>query len=200
MSNDPLFWQVLKDRSSVRRYKEDPVPQEMLDKLREAASLAPVAGGNRNVTVQIFSDTAYIKSVAEGVRKECDAIIDTIPDAHIREATRTYSNNFTWFAKAPALLAISSRKTPSYMSGLSPKEAEDLFGSKTSAAMAGQNILLAATALGLGACCLTGPLMAKSWLEKELKCPPQNSLLMLIPLGFPARGMKDSSEPPAAEG
>lgn len=196
MTNDALFWQILKDRSSVRRFKTDRIPQDLLDKLAEAAKLAPVAGGNRNITVQIFDDPEYIASVANGVREECDKIISTIPNPDVRRETLAYSSNFSWFGKAPALIAVSCRKTPSYMSMILPKDTDDLFGAKASAAMAVQNILLAATVLGLGACCLTGPLFAKKWLEKELKSPPQNTLTFLVPVGFPARGLKDSSDAP----
>ena len=198
---EALFWQVLKDRASVRRYRQTPVPQEMLDELVTAAHLAPIAGGsrttrgNRNVVVQVFNDSAYITSVAAGVKKVCSEIIETIPNQDIKRETLAYSANFSWFGKAPALLAVSCRKTPSFMSFVVPKDTDDLFGGKASAAMAVQNILLAATALGLGACCLTGPLFAKKWLEKELKSPPQNTLVFLIPVGFPARGMKDSFNP-----
>ena len=91
MNNDALFWQVLKDRSSVRRYKTDPIPQEMLDKLIEAAKLAPVAGGNRNVTIQLFNDPEYIASLAVGVRKACDDISETIPNPDIKRETLAYS-------------------------------------------------------------------------------------------------------------
>lgn len=126
-------------------------------------------------------------------------VINTISHPDIKRETLAYSSNFSWFGKAPALIAVSCRKTPSYMSILVPKDTDDLFGAKASSAMAVQNILLAATALGIGACCLTGPLFAKQWLEKELKSPPQNTLTFLVPLGYPAKGMKDSGEPQTDE-
>lgn len=192
-----LFWDVLAKRSSVRRYKETPVPQEMLDALLEAMKLAPVAGGNRNVVCQIVSDTARIQSIADNVKRICAESMDAIPDAGLKKEALAYSKSFYWFAKVPTLLVISCRKTPPYMSLLVPKGTEDLFGAKASAAMAVQNIMLAAAAMGLGSCCLTGPLFAKAWLEKELECPKQNELVFLITLGFPAKSFKDSGEPPA---
>lgn len=191
-----LFWQVLKDRSSVRRYKEDSVPQQMLDELLEAMKLAPVAGGNRNITCQIFTDREMIKRVAEGVRQVCEESMSKIPDDSMKKEALAYSKSFSWFAKAPVLLAVSCRKTPPYMSFLVPKGTDDLFGAKASAAMATQNIMLAATSMGLGTCCLTGPLFAKDWLQKELETPKQNDLAFLITAGFPAKGMKDSGETP----
>lgn len=191
-----LFWQVLKERSSVRRYKPDQVPQEMVDLLLEAAKLAPVAGGNRNVTCQTFTDPEFIKKIADGVREECAKKMDKIPDESLKKESLAYSKSFYWFSKAPLVIAVSCRKTPPYMSLLVPKDTDDLFGAKASAAMSVQNLMLAATSMGLGTCCLTGPLFAKSWLEKELETPKQNLLAFLVTVGFPAKGMKDSGETP----
>ncbi len=196
---DASFWQVLEARSSVRRYQQRPVPQEMLDKLVNAMKMAPVAGGNRNISCQIVSEPERIRAIADEVKRICAELMEQIPDPALRRNTIAYSGNFSWFGKAPCLLAVSCRKMPSYMNLLLPKGAEDLFGSKVSAAMAGQNILLAATAMGLGACCLTGPLLAKEWLHKELGCPGANELAFLITVGFPAKGLKDSGAPPEEE-
>ena len=194
--DDPTFWWVLKNRTSVRSFTSDPVPKEMVDKLLEAARLAPVAGGHRNVTVQVFDDPAYIAFVAEGVGRACTEAIISSTSAHpnLKNDTLAYAKNFSWFGKAPILLAVSCRKTPPYMREYVSPIADDLFGGRASASMSIENILLAVTALGLGACCLTGPLFARNWLEKELKTPPQNVLVALVPLGFPAKAEKDSSD------
>jgi nitroreductase len=199
-TNHALFWDVLEKRSSVRRYKEDPVPQEMLNNLIKAMKMAPVASGNRNVDCRIITDRQEIEKIAAETHAKCVEAADSIPDDTYKSHLLAYSKNFYWFSKAPALLAISARKMPSFMSVLGD-DADDLFGSKASAAMAAENILLAATAQGLGSCCLTGPLLAKKWLQKRLNCPPQNALAMLITIGFPANGMKHSGDiPPVEEG
>jgi nitroreductase len=198
-TNTALFWDVLEKRSSVRRYKEDPVPQEMLDNLVKAMKMAPVAGGNRNVDCRILTDRNAIEAIAEETRDKCNEAAQSIPDDTYRSNMMAYSKNFYWFSKAPTLLAVSARKMPSFMSILG-NDADDLFGSKASAAMAAQNILLAATAQGLGSCCLTGPLLAKKWLQKRLGCPPQNELILLITVGFPANGLKHSGDMPLAGG
>lgn len=199
MNNEALFWQVLKDRTSVRRYKDAAVPQEMLDKLIEAAKLAPVAGGNRNIQIKPFTDRETIQLLADGVKKVTTEKIDVITHPDVKRSTLAYSSNFSWFGKAPALFAVSCRKTPPYMSIVMEKDTDDLFGGKASAAMAVQNILLAATALGLGACCLTGCLFAKEWLEKELEISHLNTLCCLIPLGFPANDKAESNDGDAEE-
>lgn len=179
------FWQVLQGRKSVRKYKDTPVPQEMLDILLDAMKKAPVAGGNRNISCQIIADGDKIQRIADEVRNITVAMMEKIPDEGMKKEVLNYSKSFYWFGKVPVLLAISCRKTPAYMKFLMANNIDDLFGAKASAAMAAQNIILTATALGLGTCCLTGPMLAKTWLEKEVGCPGQNDLVMLISVGFP---------------
>jgi len=181
------FWQVLQSRKSVRKYKDAPVPQEMLDKLLEAMKKAPVAGGNRNIACQIITDRERIQYIADEVKNISVTMMEEIPDEGMKKEALDYSKNFYWFGKVPVIMAISCRKTPAYMKLLMANNVDELFGAKASAAMAGQNIMLAAAALGLGTCCLTGPLIAKTWLEKEFECPGQNDLVLLISVGFPAR-------------
>jgi len=41
------FYEVIRTRRSVRSFKEDPIPKEVLDKVLEAARIAP-SGGNRH--------------------------------------------------------------------------------------------------------------------------------------------------------
>mgnify|MGYP003623251191 FL=1 len=187
---DVSFWEVLQGRTSVRKYKEDPVPQEMLDKLLEAMKMAPVAGGNRNITCQVVTEREKIQHIADEVKRISVEMLEKIPDENMKKEVLNYSKSFYWFGHVPVLMGVTCRKTPAYMRILMQNNTEDLFGAKASAAMAGQNIMLAAQALGLGSCCLTGPLLAKSWVAKEIGCPGQNELAMLISVGFPVREKK----------
>ena len=45
--NDQEFLDILKTRKSIRRYKPDPVPEDMLDKILEAARWAPSSMNNQ---------------------------------------------------------------------------------------------------------------------------------------------------------
>jgi nitroreductase len=53
--------------------------------------------------------------------------------------------------------------------------------------MAIQNLLLAAHALGLGACCTTAPLVAAGEIRGILKIPPAWVIAALLPVGRPAK-------------
>jgi len=193
MDNQASFWKIVGKRSSVRRYQDIPVPQNFIDKLLDAAKAIAFTEELQQTDYRIVSDPSKIQYIAEEVKRIGTQKIEAISDESLRKNTLSYSSSFFWFGKAPALLAVSCRKTPDYMKYLAKRHSDDLFGAKAVSAMAAQNIMLAATALGLGACCLTGPLVAKSWLEKELGCPEQHELVLLISLGFPAQKTRSLS-------
>lgn len=187
MDTQASFWEIIESRSSVRRYKATPIPQDVLDKVLDAAQASGFEDDTRQVSCKIISDPERIQYIAKEVKNIGIQKIESISDEALRKNTLSYSNSFFWFGKAPALLAISCKKPPEYMAYLTKRHSDELFGAKAYSAMTAQNIMLAATAMGLGTCCLTGPLVAKSWLEKEFDCPEHNELVLLISLGFPAK-------------
>ena len=83
------------------------------------------------------------------------------------EAAAAYAGEFmhyaTFFAGAPVLLVVLHKRPVSVsapvLAGL--KNPELVSGEPLSVAMAVQNLLLAAQALGLGTCVLTGPLLVQ---------------------------------------
>jgi nitroreductase len=56
-----------------------------------------------------------------------------------------------------------------------------------SVAMAGQNLLLAAHAQGLGACWMCAPLFCQVVVQKTLQCPADWQPQGLITLGYPSQ-------------
>jgi nitroreductase len=94
----------------------------------------------------------------------------------------------TFFAEAP-LLVLALHKRPVSVSapllaGL--KNPELASGEPLSVAMAVQNLLLATQALGLGACVLTGPLLAPEAIARTLALPPGYDLTCMVAMGHPA--------------
>ena len=156
----------------------------MLDKLVYAAQKASFLGDDEATRCFVVSSPDMVQHIAHGVKKIGLEQIEAIADEGLRKNTLQYSGSFFWFGSAPALLAISCRKTPEKMKLLAKRNSDDLFGAKTQSAMAAQNVMLAATAMGLGTCCLTGPLVAKPWLEAELGCPADHEIVVLISIGF----------------
>ena len=60
------FWEVIKNRRSVRQFKPDPVPEEHLLKIVDAARMAPCAGNEQPWKFIIVQD----KKLIEALKKE----------------------------------------------------------------------------------------------------------------------------------
>jgi nitroreductase len=59
-------------------------------------------------------------------------------------------------------------------------------GSMASAAMAAQNMMLAASGLGLAGCCMTGALAARIELEEIIGLEKKRILICLVTVGYAA--------------
>ena len=117
---------LLKARRSIRRYRPDPVPDEMVEQLLEAGRWAPSASNRQPWTFIVVRDEAVRQQVAE------HAAFYFIKWAHVEEA--------------PLLIILcGDARNPAYRRFLH----EDI-------GLAGGQIMLQAKALGLGTCWLGG--------------------------------------------
>jgi nitroreductase len=100
----------------------------------------------------------------------------------------------TFFSNAPVLLLVLHKQPVSVSAPLLAelKHPELVSGEPLSVAMAVQNLLLAAQALGLGACVLTGPLLAQDVLDGHLDLPAGHDLTCFVAIGYAA----ESPPPP----
>lgn len=56
---------LIKTRRSVRSYKADPVPADLLDAVLEAGTYAPTGGGRQSPTIVAITDPKYRQRIAE---------------------------------------------------------------------------------------------------------------------------------------
>lgn len=147
---------LLKSRFSVRRFKPDPVPDELLTQVLEAARWAPSAG---NLQPWFF----YVVKGREQ-----------------KEALATFALNQRFLAQAPVCIVTCAE--PARSARVYGDRGRDLYCYQDSAAAA-QNILLAAVALGLGACWVGAfdPVRVKRYLA----LPADRVPVAMIPLGYP---------------
>lgn len=57
--------EVLKNRRSIRSYKSDPIPEELLDAILEAGMYAPTAGGGQAATIVAVTDPEKVRRLAK---------------------------------------------------------------------------------------------------------------------------------------
>jgi nitroreductase len=117
---------LLKGRRSIRRYRPDPVPDEMIQQLLEAGQWAPSASNRQPWQFIVVRDEQIRRQVAQ------HAAYYFIRWAHVEEA--------------PLIVVLcGDRRNPVYRTYLH----EDI-------GLAGGQIMLQAKALGLGTCWLGG--------------------------------------------
>ncbi len=116
------FFEVIEKRYSVRAYKPDPVEDEKLDKILEAARIAPTAHNNQPFQIIV------------------------IPTENCRAALkRIYPRE--WFSQAPLVICVCGIAERGWVRGYDKRSYLEV-----DIAIVMDHIILAATALGLGTC------------------------------------------------
>jgi len=150
-------------RRSIRKYLATPVPHEQLELIAKCGVYAPNGMNKQPWEVRIIERSAWIEGItAEFVKKN--------PDMVKRDA-----NFKNMFRGAPCVIAIATHK------------GEGLID----AGLMGENMILAAQSLGLGTCCLGGPVQflkndeaARPYLE-QLQIPEGYDIAYMIAIGYP---------------
>lgn len=182
------FWKVIKTRRSVREFKDRDVPSKYINKLIEAASFAPSGSNKQNWHFVVAKSQALKIKMKQAIIARIEEFAKKM-DAKEKEALFQYAEYYTFFVNAPLVVAIVMKPYVSYTGELIRQYEPDTKYTSTagiqSVAAAVENLLLAAKALGLGSCWMTGPLIAKDALEDILGIKPPDELLALVPIGFP---------------
>ena len=174
---------LLGSRRSCRGFAPEALESPVLEALHAAFALAPQAGGGRNLTCSFITDRAHIQELANAGAAAFAALCEGMPSSFIREEMIRYGENFFWFGAAPALAYVTCRKAPAFLQDAAGEKASSLWGGELSGAMASFSLMLAAESLGLGACCLTGPLAVWRIMEERLAVPQRECLVLLLALG-----------------
>lgn len=187
------FEALVLSRRSLRAYEDRPVPKEVLIKLLTCAIWAPSAHNRQPWRFAVITDKAMHSSLAlaMGARLRADLEADNVSQEHIDKDT---SRSYQRITSAPVLicLCMSMVDMDQYPD---PKrsEAERLMAVQ-STAMAGQNLLLAAHAAGLGACWMCAPLFCPDAVVDVLNLPNDWQPQALITLGYPTQVRSRSRE------
>ena len=155
---DDIF-EIIKSRRSVRKFKPDPVPKEVLIKILEAANYAPSPRNRQDWKFLVIDD----REIISHIREEC-----------IRNSGEESRQYFTDYLSAPVyvvILANTSTHNP---------ENDILAG-----ALASENLFLAARALGYGTvfCANSIP---EEITRQVLNIPENYRRLCITPIGIPA--------------
>lgn len=183
--------ETILDRRSIRRYRPDPVPPEVMRSLLEAAVWSPSAHNRQPWRFVVIESAAVKQSLAAkmGARLRQDLQADGAPEAVIEaDAARSYER----ISSAPALVALCLTLADMDVYPDDRRSRNEYLMAVQSVAMAGQNLLLAAHDAGLGACWLCAPLFAPEVVRAALALPDDWQPQALITLGYPAETREKS--------
>jgi coenzyme F420-0:L-glutamate ligase / coenzyme F420-1:gamma-L-glutamate ligase len=192
---NPLTW--LTTRRSLRRYRPDPVPDALIEQLLTAATQAPSAHNRQPWRFVVIRSPSMKEelALAMGAQLRADLAANSLPPEAIeKDASRSYQR----LTQAPLLilLCLTMADMDQYPDGR--RQQNEWLMAAQSVAMAGQNLLLAAHALGLGACWLCAPLFCPETVRSVLDLPADWQPQGLITTGYPAESREKGREPLAS--
>ncbi len=190
--------QYIRGRRSVREFREQPVPRDLIERVIEAASWAPSAANRQDWFFSVAESPGLRRDMVEAVRRKWQAIVEDNRDLGIIEEVEGYAAGFAAFERAPVVIAVSAAKVSGVQRRLIGEAAGATVGSLASAAMAAQNLMLAAHALGLATCCMTGAVAAHEELGRLLELGRRREFVCLIALGYPATAPHEPTRKPVA--
>lgn len=182
----------MRTRRSVRRFRPDMPPREVIDALLASAVTAPSASNKQPWRFLVVQNRELIERMAAAVREAVDRIALSIDHA-FEDSFRAYGDYFTRFEHAPLVitplyrpLTVLSNLVGSRIARADLQRIQEMEHNSGLAgtSMAVQNLLLAAHAAGLGASGMTGPLVAAGALREILRVPPSWQVLALVPIGY----------------
>ncbi len=200
------FRQVVEKRTSVRRYKNEPVPLEDLFEMVRLAGLSPSINNSQPWKFIVITNKLLLSEMAEVVQKQLDELFAQAnsQEEAIKETVGFYS---TFFKNAPSLIAVAMSPYEATIdkafkaSGISHEQLNALrqYPNIQSIGACIQTLLLAAVDLGYGACWLSGLLVARKKLEALLRIERPWQLAAFVSVGKPAAETKPREKKPLSE-
>jgi nitroreductase len=178
------FFETVRNRFSTRRFSSEPVPEQDLRRMLEAAVQAPNATNDQPWHFVVIREDAMKQTMKDIVIAVLDAAISAAHDPARRERLTRMRNYSVHFAEAPAAVAVLARPWTGGSGAQSDLTARDL--GLESASMAAAHLLLASTALGYGGCFASAPAeFAREELEAVLGVEQPWFLVGVVSLGMP---------------
>jgi nitroreductase len=223
------MFELMSTMRAMRRLKPDPVPDELLARLVEAATWAPSAANIQGFSFVVVTDREVMARLGELWRVVCDFYLGALwldyPDPaeaaaadRVRESIRYQRNHFH---ETPALIVACyrlaeyrrvMRRHPGRMVAalrqLGLRRSAMLFRGMPalearvesgSIYPAVQNLLLTARALGLAANLTTWHLFLEAEFKRAMGIPRDVHTFALIPVGWPMGRFGPTKRRPAAE-
>lgn len=177
---------AITQRTSVRRFRPNPVPRDLIQRLLDCAVRAP----NHKLT-----EPWRFCVLTGGAR-------DRFAEIRAGHRLKRYADPSTAEAQAAAdKVRRESRETPVYVVVMEAPNPDEITREEDYAAtmMAIANLMIAAQSLGLGTALKTGGVMRDPALLKLAKVPENFRVVGIVSLGYPAEEEVPRRRKPAEE-
>ena len=198
---------------ALRRYRPDPVPDEVIAKILDAAIRAPSGSNQQNWVFVVVKDAAKKKKISDIYARGAQ-ILTTVyanrprPPHMDEKQYQTLMNSasylFEHMYEAPVLLFAGLK-----IEGMGPAEnlPKDVVGrmgglarmSGSSIYPAVQNIILACRAFGIGTVLTTLHLLYEDEVKEILALPKEIQTFALLPMGYPINKFGPLKRRPVSE-
>lgn len=190
---------LVKTRRSIRRYRDEEVPDEMLSRAIDLATWAPNGGNFQPWQFWVVKNRSVIDQMSDAMDAR-SRLMASWPEAEpFREHADRWLRTGAFFRHAPACIAVMVGGYQSIADRLlaargdADPAAREMaewrrFGASRLQTIGGavMTLLLALHQKGLGACWMAGPQQAKGDIEQILGVPDGWEFVALVPVGFPA--------------
>lgn len=149
------FKDVVDSRRSIRKFKEEKLTWDEVEQIIDSGRKAPASGNIQNTRIIVVTDELKKENIAHACLKQ------------------------NWIAKAPVILVLCN--DPDKIKSFYGERGIKLYSVQNCAAVA-ENILLAATNLGIASCWI-GAFNEKG-IKKSLRIPNDVSAEIIIPIGY----------------
>jgi nitroreductase len=180
------FLELVKKRRSFRRFKPDPVPKEIVEKVLEAARHSPSAGNSQPWEFVVVQDPATKKSITQSINSGYKKVRKADTAMYWAVAVQPY------LATAPVLIVVCGDRRlqetyPAHLPG------EILL--HQSLAISIYTLQLAAASFGLATAWATMQTeLRETQIRKILGIPDVYTVDHIVPLGYPDEEKEKSEE------
>ena len=192
-------WQeFLRSRRSIRRFENRPVPPDVIERVLQAATWAPSAHNRQPWRFVVLSSQPvrdrFAQAMGADFRRDllADGLSPEEADAQVERSRRR-------ILEAPVLILLCLDLSTGDTYTDAPRQLSEVLMGVQGVAMAGENLLLAAHAEGLGGVWVCAPLFAQETVIEALDLPESWLPQGMVLLGYPARKLKPSQPKPLDE-
>ncbi|WP_346854371.1 nitroreductase family protein [uncultured Draconibacterium sp.] len=171
------FWEVIKTRRSVRAFQPDPVPEEDIRKIIDAARMAPTSGNQQPWKFLVITDPKKIEALKTEKLKETEVYFrDTkkLKGEELKTQMKQADERLgKGYLSAPALIVVLTDNNSAYP-GYNHWDGP----------LAAGYLMLAARALGYGTVHITDS-FSEELTKRVFQIPDQYTRVCITPLGVP---------------